>query len=95
MAVLEKKELLTKILDAIAQSNWNVQLLNNINSHPLKVNISMNDEQENLLIYVWNITHGGKTRSEDEFRIQITGVKKLDFIDYSYVFATCKRFICN
>lgn len=81
MAILEKKELLTKILDAIVQSNWNVQPLNNINSHPLKVNISMDDEQENLLIYVWNITHGGKTRSEDEFRIQITGVKKLDFID--------------
>lgn len=79
--VLDKKALYGKILDAISASGWNVSIINDLESHPLKLSVSFNNDYYNLLIYVWNITHGGKTRSEDEFRIQITGVKKLDFIE--------------
>lgn len=83
MAVLDKKELFTKILDAIAASGWNVQPLTSLNSNPLQIRISNKDIQGNLVTYVWNITHGGKTRSEDEFRIQITGVQSLSFEENS------------
>lgn len=34
-------------------------------------------EQEGFLslrIYIWNCTHGGKTRAADEYRVQLTGV---------------------
>lgn len=31
----------------------------------------------NLKIYIWNLTHGGKTRNEDEYRIQLKG-KRLE-----------------
>ncbi len=33
------------------------------------------DEQPGIFrIFAWNLTHGGATRSDDEFRIQLTGV---------------------
>jgi putative restriction endonuclease len=31
-------------------------------------------ETRTLLVYAWNATHGGNTRSDDEFRVQMTGV---------------------
>jgi putative restriction endonuclease len=76
---LSKEELLTNVLTAIEQAGWNISLLSSMSSHPLRVKISNNEEIENLLIYIWNISHGGKTRNPDEFRIQITGVTTLDF----------------
>lgn len=35
------------------------------------------NESLNLKIYIWNLTHGGKTRSKDEYRIQRKG-KRLE-----------------
>jgi hypothetical protein len=29
-------------------------------------------------LYIWNLSHGGKSRSEHEFRIQITGVEQFE-----------------
>jgi len=31
-----------------------------------------------LRLYIWNVTHGGKGRALDEYRIQITGVNSID-----------------
>lgn len=35
--------------------------------------IDNQNESLNLKIYIWNLTHGGKTRSKDEYRIQLKG----------------------
>ena len=74
MPPLRKPELLEKVLDALRSSGWCVQLRNSMDDHPLEIDISRDDEADSLIIYIWNITHGGATRSPDEYRIQITGV---------------------
>lgn len=55
-------------------AGWNVSLLGPITTHPLQVLITNGEERERIVLYIWNITHGGKTRKDDEYRIQFTGV---------------------
>jgi putative restriction endonuclease len=79
MEVISKAEIFNHIFNAIGSCGWDIAITGNTSSHPLKLTAKNGQTQENLLIYVWNVTHGGKTRSEDEYRIQITGVKTLHF----------------
>lgn len=46
--------------------------------HPLLINISKGNEALTLRVYIWNISHGGKNRPLDEYRIQVTGVSSID-----------------
>lgn len=41
-------------------------------THPFRFSVESNDLSEQLLVYFWNITYGGKGRAPNEFRIQIT-----------------------
>lgn len=82
MRVLSKKELLGKIISSIRGVGWLVEVIGSF-KHPLKIRIYGENESHEMLIYIWNITHGGKTRSADEYRIQITGVDSLSLsVDY-------------
>lgn len=74
---LEKPELLEKILLALEQSGSSILGITS-EDHPFRIKIVKDGMVANLLIYIWNVTHGGIPRSEDEFRIQIT-VDKLEF----------------
>ena len=74
---LPKEDLLRKVLDAIDGSEWRFRSPYRL-THPLKLTITKDQLQEELLIYIWNITHGGRTRAADEYRIQITGVRGID-----------------
>ncbi len=76
MDILPKNELLEKVVSSIRMAGWQVEVIGPF-GHPLRVRIYGNKEKHELLIYVWNITHGGKTRSLDEYRIQLTGVDSL------------------
>jgi putative restriction endonuclease len=78
--LLSKEILLQHVMEAIKISGWKI-ISNNFPTHPLSLFVSKEDITMNLLIYIWNITHGGKTRSADEYRIQITGVESFQFID--------------
>lgn len=73
MPTLNKAQLLQRVLNAIADVGWQIYI-ENPRQHPLEVLISKNEITQKLVIYIWNITHGGATRSRDEYRIQITGV---------------------
>ena len=74
--MLNKNELLTLFVSAIKESGWDLQYPLEL-PHPLELTISNGEEDENLRVYMWNITHGGAHRSKDEYRIQITGVEHL------------------
>ena len=74
---LTKREMLREIQNTIINSGW-VIIETNYPNHPTSIKIVKDDEEKILLIYVWNITHGGRTRSADEYRIQITGTDHLD-----------------
>lgn len=42
-------------------------------TYPFKVEIASEDERDSLLLYIWNISHGGgRLRPEHEFRVQLT-----------------------
>jgi putative restriction endonuclease len=32
----------------------------------------------NILLYIWNVTHGGRKRPADEYRVQVTGVPSIE-----------------
>jgi putative restriction endonuclease len=58
------------ISDALTQSGYVVKSQGG--SHPFRYKIQATTDEE-LLVYVWNVTHGGKNRADDEYRIQVTG----------------------
>jgi putative restriction endonuclease len=73
MALPRKNALIQRFVEAVTLSGWNVLILRD--EHPAKLSI-FRSEQERIviLLYIWNMTHGGYPRNPDELRIQITGV---------------------
>lgn len=71
---LSKQHLLSRLLGAIGSNGYQVLIAQR--SHPFLLRIFKRDEQSylNVRAYIWNCTHGGKNRSDDEYRIQLTGV---------------------
>ena len=76
MARLSKPELLAKVEEAIRASGWNLLYIST--GHPRRYAIYKDDLSAIIKVYIWNITHGGKSRAADEYRIQITGVSEFD-----------------
>jgi putative restriction endonuclease len=77
MSLLAKARLRQVILDALGASGYSIEEAGT--DHPFAVTVRTPTRQEQLLIYAWNVTHGGKKRSADEYRIQITGVSQIGF----------------
>lgn len=74
---LSKDELFSIVLKAISDSGWEAKVLQG--THPFQLLISHDDVSEKIRIYIWNITHGGgAARAADEYRIQITGVDRIE-----------------
>lgn len=76
MERLQKHELLCKVEDAIRLSGFNVLYL--AAGHPALYRIYNGNYHHTVKVYIWNISHGGKNRPDDEYRIQVTGVKNFD-----------------
>lgn len=72
MRQLRPPELLQQIVDAIQAGGWSYTVMRS-NSLPFRITITNGTEIQNLVIYIWNVGTGGKTRSEDEYRIQLKG----------------------
>ncbi len=80
MAALRKPQLLQKLIVAAALSGWSIGYNGN-EHHPFHLLLSKDGETEAVLVYIWNITHGGGAeRPSHEYRIQITGVPAIDQI---------------
>ena len=66
-----KAELLEIVLRSLADSGWEGSVL--AEGHPFEIEARRGGERRRLHVYIWNVTHGGGPRSEEEYRIQITG----------------------
>jgi putative restriction endonuclease len=81
MAQHRKSDLLDIIVQSIRDCNWNVLYIGDIREHPFLLKAYNNDSDKSYLIrvYIWNLTHGGGAkRPVDEYRVQITGVKRFE-----------------
>ena len=74
MARLNKEALILRAIDAIVADGWNVVRLNQAGTHPARFTMEQDGVSHTVRLYVWNLSHGGKSRSPDELRIQITGI---------------------
>jgi len=77
MPRLAKSRLRQVVLDALEASGYAVEYASAV--HPFEISVRTPLREERLLVYAWNITHGGKSRSANEYRIQITGVSRITF----------------
>lgn len=71
---MSKEELLQHVISAFEDAGCVTNRITAPGVHPMHLSISYGEAQELLIVYIWNITHGGQSRSEDEYRIQVTGV---------------------
>lgn len=74
MTTISKLELLDRIAAALTLGGWSYLVIQQV--HPFEFFIFRRDESFRIRVYIWNITHGGRTRADDEYRVQITGVNQ-------------------
>lgn len=74
MAALSPAEIVDAILTALSDSGSHAQLTSPVRSHPRKFRVIQDGAAFPLWVYIWTITHGGATRSAEEYRIQMTTV---------------------
>ncbi|MDE0055679.1 MAG: hypothetical protein OXT64_15705, partial [Gammaproteobacteria bacterium] len=71
---LNKAQLLGVVETAIRDSGWNYLHVSERGHHPARYQVYRGDRSYAVRVYIWNLTHGGRSRAEDEWRIQATGV---------------------
>lgn len=72
MAVLSKEQLYQKVAEAIRSCGWTIGSESETSQQPVRIEITKGNTSNILRIYIWNLTHGGKSRPENEYRIQVT-----------------------
>ncbi|MFW6188989.1 MAG: HNH endonuclease [Planctomycetota bacterium] len=75
--VLSKDELLKEFEDALNECGAAYERKSGPAEHPAFYEVYRGSKAFSLQVYIWNISHGGKTRPSDEYRIQVTGVESL------------------
>ena len=73
---LNKGQLLGVVEAAIRDSGWNYLHVSARGRHPARYQVYRGDRSYAVRVYIWNLTHGGKSRPQDEWRIQATGVSR-------------------
>jgi len=74
MARLNKEALIERAINTIATDGWTVVRLSQGATHPARFTMEREGVSHTVRLYIWNLSHGGKSRSESEFRIQVTGI---------------------
>ncbi len=77
---LTKEELFNVFKNTLESTNTNVFLKGSANTYPIEL-VTSNDTTEEIVLYISNISHGGKTRNINEYRIQIAGTPPLRISD--------------
>jgi Methylase-associated X1 len=67
-----KERLFEHMEDAARTSGWTIVRRSKQGAYPGRYAMSRDGRSHELIIYIWNITPGGKNRPIDEFRIQVT-----------------------
>lgn len=74
-APLSKRALLERIAEAVYASGWSLLYGESVTTLPFELRVFKENKSYPLLIYIWNLTHGGgSARPRNEYRIQMTGV---------------------
>ena len=71
-----KAQLLGVVETSIRDSGWNYLHVSERGRHPARYQVYRGDRSHAVRVYIWNLTHGGRSRPEDEWRIQATGVER-------------------
>jgi len=71
MATLSKEQLFAKVTDAIISNRWEVKNKTSESQQPVRYEIANGGENQILRVYIWNLTHGGEGRPDNEYRIQV------------------------
>lgn len=74
MVAIRQAQMIDILFDAIQVSGGSALFLGG-NSRPYRFNVQFMDNQFELWVYIWTVTHGGGHRSSQEFRIQMTSVE--------------------
>lgn len=75
MAALNPKVFVNRIMQAVAQSGGTSAYLSPlIRTHPRKFAINYLGNSFTVWVYIWTLTHGGRVRLPNEYRIQMTTV---------------------
>lgn len=78
MARRGKESLIQVVLTALAQVGWRIERLTDPGVHPARFVAARGADRRTVRLYIWNLSHGGKSRSEQEYRIQITRVERFE-----------------
>ena len=74
---MSRDELLEKVLTSIEDAGWSYAMRSGQDSLPFRITITDGTDSQDLILYIWNVGTGGKTRSADEYRIQLKGESPL------------------
>lgn len=76
MPAVPPKVLVNAILDAIQQSGGTAIYMSGVDHiHPREFLVQHLDRSFSLWVYIWTLTHGGRTSLPNEYRIQMTSVQ--------------------
>lgn len=78
MARHSKQALINQAVTAIEADGWTVTPLSPPGQHPARFTIDQDGVSHIVRLYIWNLSHGGKSRSASEYRIQVTGVDQFE-----------------
>lgn len=77
MARLTKRQLLRTVERSVHVAGWNYLQLPTSGEHPAVYQLFQGEDKCRVRVYIWNLTHGGRNRPKEEWRIQMTGVRQL------------------
>ena len=77
MPKLNKKQLLRTVERSVHLAGWNYLQLSTAGDHPAVYHLFQGEDRCRVRVYIWNLTHGGRNRPTEEWRIQMTGVPQL------------------
>jgi putative restriction endonuclease len=66
--------LIARVEAALAAGGWGVIWTPPLGGNPRSLRIFRSPESFDVKLYIWTLTHGGKGRAADEWRIQPTGI---------------------
>jgi putative restriction endonuclease len=75
--ILSQAELYELMVETIYENGWQVQQLQK--TKPFRLIAYSNREVHPLIIYIWNLTHGGGPRDKAEYRIQVHQREALEY----------------
>ena len=78
MARPSKADLLLIVEDAIRECGRHFLSLSPVGAHPARYQVIGGDASKLIRVYIWNLTHGGRHRPADEWRIQATGIQRFE-----------------